>query len=198
MGARKRVDGPGWPPPRGPRDPDTGRFLWPLHARPPSSFEHEWESDTVSAYVRLVDRVADDRSAQGVSVRALGAKTGVSIATITGIENGSWWPRWGTLAAIADGMGLTLAVRPDGDLLGAWEPAVIDIIRNRIARTRRLKFAAVADLIGVEPKTISGLHQTRSPSAATVLAVCAVLNLEVRPRSTHRLQSKGVSAAQHA
>lgn len=150
------------------------------------------------AYVTLVDRIADDRFAQGVSVRALGAKTGVSIATITGIENGSWWPRWGTLATIAEGVGLTPAVRPEGDLLGAWDAAVIDVVRDRIARARRLSFVSVGDELGVQPKTISGLNQTRSPSAATVLAACAVLNLEVRARSPQRLQPKGASGGKDA
>lgn len=151
-----------------------------------TSFSTPRERAVALAYRRLIDRIADDRFAQGVSVRALGAQTGTSIATITGIENGSWWPRWGTLGRVAGGVGLTLAVRAKDDLTGPWEPDVLALVHQKIASTRRLSFAAVAVEIGVQARTLSRLQDTASPSAATVLAVCDRLGLEVRARASIR------------
>lgn len=182
VGARTGLDQPGWPPPRGPRDPETGRFLWPLHGRPAASFRHDWEAETVAFYTDLVGQLVEERLARGLSVRAFGAVTGISIATVTGIENGSWWPRWGTLTELFGALDRRLAVRPAGDVTAAWDADVPVAVHHHIGRQRGLSFTSVAADLELQPKTVSDLARTASPSAATVLALCVRLGLHVRPR----------------
>ncbi len=104
-----------WAPPRGPRD-QHGRWRWTLATRPSDSYLNDAERAAVVAYRRLCAALVKARRARGWSLRDIAFVVPVALtyqeqiapgtaraplSVLTGLEQGSSWPTFETLAAVA-------------------------------------------------------------------------------------------------
>lgn len=169
-----------WPPPRGPRDLRTGRWRWAWSARPKSSLSYidDAEEEVVGAWRALVDVLADERYLRGWGLRRLATEAGVSLSVVNEVEQGSTWPRLGTVEAIAGALGFVLEVE--------GEPGhhVVEGVMRQIRRQRRdpegLTPRQVAEYAGVRPNTMYELPRTvAGGSVRTLLSLTRQLNVKV-------------------
>lgn len=166
-----------WVPPRGPRNPD-GTWRWTLPERPssPKDSDH-W---AVENYQDLMSNIGLQRRRQGLTVRALAKGAGLSLGVTSDALNGSSWPRWSTMEAIAGAIGHELW------LSGKYEVPLYELPFLVGDRERSMTFAARE--IGVRPETLLEMTRgERSPLASTVLALTdwcnETMTLEPRART---------------
>jgi transcriptional regulator with XRE-family HTH domain len=120
----------------------------------------------VNNYWRLARGLADARWRAGESLRNVATATGVALSTATAVEQGSVWPRWGTLMKLAEHF--------DARLTRAGETDIPAALVKAIEVKPGLSVRAVAAELGVRPNTLYELKEvTADPSSATVLALAA-------------------------
>lgn len=136
--------------PRGSRDPETGRWQWPLWGRPDSAYSGDFEREVVAALRELVGRLVDAREEAGLSLRQMSRATGVSLSVLTGMEQGSAWPRLSTATAVAGATGRQVCVDGRADVVEAV------LARGREARRSEHKLAMAA---GLRPQTVYALRE---------------------------------------
>lgn len=193
MGARSSPVTAGWSPPRGARDPETGAFRYTLAGRPDDGWSSPTEREVAQRYAFLVGRLIDARYAADLSIREVGARTGISIATLTGIENGSSWPRLGTFQTAAGAVGRALTVRGDADVCGALRERIRSDHGSRTEGRPRLTYTRAAELATLQPNTVARLVTTPSPSVATVLTLAYALEVTVSLTGT-QLRDSGAES----
>lgn len=160
-----------WAPPRGRRDPGTGDW-WALEARRFTAGEGPVEREAVEAYRRLVRGLYTRRAANDLTLRELSSLSGVPLSVVAAVERGSSWHRLATFQALAGSLGLSVVVDGVSDVVGRLDAE---------AEAQRRSLAWVAEQARLNPGTLYAMvqRQTRSPSMATVLAIAAVLGLEI-------------------
>jgi hypothetical protein len=118
-----------WPVPRGPRGPD-GRWRWTLRTRPAGSFGSASERAAVGQVRQITEVLRGYRLAADCSVRALAAAMDTAPSAVTGMEHGSAWPLFPTVAAAAELFQLRLQLAtPCPESLGDFhqlDPVVVD------------------------------------------------------------------------
>lgn len=131
------------------------------------------EREAVEAYRRLVRGLYSRRVASDLTLRELSSRSGVPLSVVAAVEHGSSWHRLETLQVLARALGMSVAVDGVSDVVGRLHAEV---------KNQRRSLAWVAGQARLNPGTLYALvrRQTRSPSMATVLAVAAVLGVEVR------------------
>lgn len=168
------MHGDRWAPPRGPRDPITGDWRWTLWGRPRDSYQDPLERDCVQTYRHITGSLVSAREASDLSLRELSRTTGLALSVLTGLEQGSTWPRVSTVAGVADAVDATVTIEGDRDLAAALSRHVPGRLRSG---------ATAARAAGVRPATLYHLAQPGRPlSMETVLrlSIAAGLIWDVR------------------
>jgi DNA-binding phage protein len=161
-----------WLPPRGPRNPDTGGWLFSLSSRPDGSYGSGFERAAVGNFRQIIDALVLARLEGGLSVRELARASGVGTTTVSDLLTGAVWGRWRSFLAVASTLGQVLTVAGDRDVLGSLTLAA----RRRPQSMSRRQFADYASL---RPNTLYELHRTVAPSCATVFAVATALRMPI-------------------
>ena len=106
---------------------------------------------------RLGARIRDLRTRAELSQAALAEQAGLSTDAVSRIERGRRSPHLGTLAALATGLQVPLAVLVDlDDALGDRAPldgdlaAVVELLRDQPAEVRGQALAVIKALMGAE------------------------------------------------
>ena len=161
-----------WGPPRGRREPGTGKW-WALEALRFTAGEGPVEREAVEAYRRLVRDLYSRRVAADLTLRELSSASGVPLSVVAALERGSSWHRLETFQVLGRSLGAMVAIDGDDDVVGRLHAEV---------KHQRRSLAWVAEEAHLNPGTLYAMvrRQTQSPSMATVLAVAAVLGVEVR------------------
>lgn len=166
-----------WAPPRGPRDPRTGR--WPAWAaRDLQSPKLDvGEGEVAGAWRALVEALADERYARGWGLRRLATEAGVALSVVNDIEAGSTWPRLATVEAIAGALGFVLEVEHEHG------HPVLEGVMRQVRRQRRTDGTTPrqqAQYAGVRPNTLYELPRTAAGgSVRTLLCLTRQLNVNV-------------------
>lgn len=108
-----------------------------------------------------------------MSLRRLAVESGHALSVVTGLEQGSAWPRLKTMRDVSDAVDLVLRV--------AW----VSNIEQELLRRQKMHgpTSRLAADLGLRRHTISELVRgDRSPSMATVLALAAKMDLPVALR----------------
>ncbi len=208
-----------WAAPRGERT-IGGSWRWHLETRPETSYRSETERRSVAAYREMAAVLVAARDERGWSLRQLRAESAealwmftpageetreLPLSVLTGLEKGSSWPKFNTLAAAAlklaqrvqvaapwtaatpggddervDPADLELSAREDGHLPArAWQEVIMLELRNRMVACGTSQFE-VAREVGLRPNTVTELsnqHPTdfRYASVRTLLAIASHL-----------------------
>ncbi len=161
-----------WLSPRGPRDPDTGGWLFSLSSRPDGSYGSGFERAAVGNFRQVIDALVMVRLEGGLSVRELARASEVGTTTVSDLLTGAGWGRWPSLLAVASTLGQVLTVAGDPDVPGALTLAA----RRRPQSMSRRQFADYASL---RPNTLYELRRTAAPSCATVFALATALSMAI-------------------
>lgn len=183
--------------------------MWTLLSRPEGSFVNALERDSVDGYRAVASRLADERRRVGLTLRQLSVETGIALSVLTGVEQGSAWPRFDTLATQAAGLGLRVQVagervqtsgedRVDPQVLmrswvdagypvsSPWRVLVSDELRHRMLAAGLSKTGAARE-VGLRHNTVTDMYRLGSSfpdvSVRTLSAIAAFLGtcLEVVP-----------------
>lgn len=188
-----------WPAPRGRRGPD-GKWRWTLATRPDESYVNDLERRSVEGYRHLASQLVGARASRGLTLRSLSGQTGLALSVLTGLEQGSAWPSFETVAIVADVLGCRVQVlgSPAGDAaehggaaaarVASWRragygPAIPGQIEALGQLQQRMWAAgvsrrAVARAVGVRHNTVTELYHLkgfRFVSIRTLAALCAHL-----------------------
>lgn len=164
----------GWAPPRGPRDrvdPLSGRWTWRWSLRwrdmGAESFGSQEERDAVVVLRDLVLPLVQAREASGVSMRGLADAAQVPLSVLTGLEQGSSWPRLDTLRRVAGVLGFEVVLN--------GKP---EIVVELVALMGQRRLSSIAVFAGVRRQTLYDLKAPGRPlSMETLLRVTGSLNL---------------------
>jgi transcriptional regulator with XRE-family HTH domain len=192
-----------WPAPRGRRGPD-GRWRWTLAARPDDSYVNDLERRSVAGYRELASQLVRARVSRGLTLRSLSAQTGLGLSVLTGLEQGSAWPSFETVAIVASALGCRVqvagspvsgAAKERGDHAGVrvaswlragyppaipWQIEAMGQLQERMWAAG-LSRRAVARAVGVRHNTVTELYHLeafRFVSVRTLAPLCA--HLETR------------------
>ncbi|WP_030200897.1 helix-turn-helix domain-containing protein [Terrabacter tumescens] len=151
--------------------------------------------------------LARERRLRGLTLRRLSATTGVALSVLTGLEQGSGWPGFETVAIVADALGLRVQVagpsllpqtedQDQATMVAAWLAAGYKVaiplqllvsleLRERM-RVVGVSKSAVARAVGLRHNTVTEMYDIgdfRFSSIRTLAALCAYLGtrLEVVP-----------------
>ena len=169
-----------WPAPRGRRGPD-GKWPWTLATRPDDSFVNDLERRSVEGYRQFASGLVRARASRGLSLRSLSGQTGLALSVLTGVEQGSAWPSFQTVAIVADVLGWRVqvagspvsgtaeehagnaAVRVASWLRAGYPPAIPWQIEALVNLQQRMQAtgvsrSAVARAVGVRHNTVTELY----------------------------------------
>lgn len=213
-----------WPAPRGGRTAD-GVWRWSLATRPGGHFVNVFEQRSVAAYQAVAATLTAARCARGWTLRQCATETvrgfpatsvrgmeqrGLALSVVTGVEQGSSWPSFSTIAVMALVLDYRLQLNPmlppaphqvgvDAAAVeavwsdfqvphAAWQRLVVDQYARRLALQGWTKTRA-ARMVGLRKNTVSELWSQLPPfhwaNFKTLSALASLLGarLEAVPRS---------------
>jgi hypothetical protein len=184
-----------WAPPRGNRGPD-GRWLTTLLTRERETCGSPLEAAAVEQLRKCVITLTAARTEQDRKLRALSADANVALSALTSLEQGSAWPTFPVLAAVADTLGQRVQlsspppVRPDGEVLGlagseqvwrdhdqvggGWHQLIAIQLTLRLAEGG-LPDRDVAHQVGLDRETLPALRYKNPPASYASLRVLLAL-----------------------
>lgn len=171
-----------WVAPRGARE--FGEWEFRLSDRQLArGVDGKYETDAANAYRDIVVVMTTICASLGWSQRELARRGGVSQAATSKALSGSVWPRWPTLVALIEALGLRLEFDGrKGDPIDAIF-AVMDFADPfSIESGDRITGRSAAAALGIRPNTLFDLRneRDRAPSSATVFALAAYFDGPIR------------------
>lgn len=159
-----------WPAPRGPREWSTGKWRYLWATRPEDSYRlGEPEEEVVAAWKPIVDRLIEERYAEGWSLRQLAKNAGVSLSTLLDMEQGNAWPRVATVEKVAAALGFHLEVESEPG--HEFREGVRRAVRRK--RVDGMTPRQVAEYAGLRPSTYYDLPSTVAGGSVLTLLCLA-------------------------
>ena len=122
----------------------------------------------------VVNQLARRRADTDQSLRDLARGTGASLSSLTGLENGSAWPAWTSLARYAAAVNAALAIPGDEDV-----PVPV-ALRSKMPRKQRHSAMAYARRIEVRPATLyDAFREGGTPNSRVVFYLATALDCPI-------------------
>lgn len=165
-----------WNAPRGPRDAN-GRWMWAWPARPSTSYGSDAERRCAESLRSVVEAFVAARYGKGVSLRELSTRTGVALSVLTGLEQGSAWPKVATVVAVAGALDLEAFLAcPNGRAASLVDNDAVDAVVHDL-RTAGISWREAALRAGLRPNTVSELADPDRRATASLRTLLALADL---------------------